>query len=533
MNSPQLVSTIVNPFENPDYYRKIMLQHELVTNNPADYNGKSFMCVFFTRFCGVGCPFCFFKSAPARSEITVADQFNEDGINKFVDFCNKANLGYVLISGGGEPLSQKRAVLRTIAEVNANRIVLVTSGNWAFNKEAGKRYLQEIEAAMQKRKTPCKVTVRVSVSSGHSIKLGTNPACNLIQLFESDYRDHPHLKFQIHGFENDPMFQKTIDQFPGAKVEFIPDRRASDDEQVIKIIPQKVLVTLPSGYSFVSGISKIFGSGLRPNLNEMDQVIDTIKTFERDLEESEDNNSAVVYNANGERGLDWSLNYNGNICLWQNQVNDNQWNIYSDDFDHVLKETFRDPITFSYIEKGCKYRERIVAEVSPRAVLRMKSISLRDFSGTVIFEEEKTRLYYAIRVLQDYYKEGRVITEAFEQLPEELKELISGNMATAQELYHLATWTIVDQYKREAFDNIRWHDLLELIKLGHYDLTSEQIQEALDYYNRHTTLRQYASINDVEHLQGELIERRFTDRLMYMKPSSYNQYANTQAVEVV
>lgn len=513
-----------NPFTNPDDYRRLMLRLNLVTYNTQEYAGKSFMCVFFTRFCGVGCPFCFFKSAPARNEISIADQFNEEGVDRFIKFCNQANLGYVLISGGGEPLTQKRAVLRTIAEVETNRIVLVTSGNWALNKDAARRYLAEIDGAIKARKTPCKVTVRVSVSVGHAIKLGTAPAFNLIQLFENEYQNHPYLKFQIHGFENDPMFQKVLDLFPGYHLEYTTHSRVSDDEEVIKVIPQKIYVKLPSGYRFIAGISKIFGSDLRPNLHEIESLKNTIKTFERDLEESEDNNSAVLFNTNGDKGLDWSLNYNGNICLWQNQVNDNQWNIYEDDFSNVLNETFRDPITLSYIENGCKYRERIVAEVSPRAVLRLKSISLRDYAGTVIFEEEKTRLYYAIRVLQDYFLAGRVVYDQLNRLPNELKQLIMGKAEMVKELYYQAKYTIIDQYKKREFNSVIWRDLLELIKLGHYDLTPEEVQEALVYYNIRTNLKKYNSIDEVEQEIGESVQKRLTDKLMYMKPTAFELY---------
>jgi len=518
---------LTNPFTNPDYYRRIMLQYRLVKYNVDDYSGKSFMCVFFTRFCGVGCPFCFFKSAPARDGITVADQFNEEGIDKFIAFCNQANLGYVLISGGGEPLNHKRAVLRTIAEVETNRIVLVTSGSFAMSRHAASLYLKEIEAALKSRKKPCKVTLRLSVSAGHAIKLGIKPAENLIALFQEEYARHPYIKFQIHAFENDPMFQKVLDQFPGSHADYDPDKRASDDEEVVKIIPQKVHVSLPSGYRFIAGISKVFGSGLRPNLLEERSVENTVKVFEKDLEESEDNNSAVLYNLNGKNGLDWSLNYNGNICLWQNQVNDNQWNIYEDDYSKVLHATFQDPITLSYIEKGCKYRERVVSEASPRAVLRVKSISLRDFSGTVLFEEEKLRLYYALRVLQDYYREGKVIKEGLEMLPDELKLLIKGNPQEVLELFHQAEYTIVDQYKQIPFDSVAWRDLLELIKLGHYDLTEEQIEEALEYYNARTTLKTYRSIRDVEYETGEAIQKRLTERLMYMKPTSLKLFQHS------
>lgn len=512
--------SLINPFTNPDYYRRKLLQHNLVKYNTNEYSGKSFMCVFFTRFCSVGCPFCFFKSAPARNEITVADQFNDDGIDKFIAFCNQANLGYVLISGGGEPLTQKKAVLRTIREVETNRIVLVTSGNWAMNREMAKKYLLEIEDAINSRKNPCIVTVRLSVSEGHSIKLGCSPALNLIHHFESHYAHHPYLKFQIHAFENDTMFTKVLSHFPDHKLDYDTNNRASDDEKIIKIIPQKVNVSLPSGYQFIAGISKIFGSDLRPNLNEKEKLINTIKTFERDLEESEDNNSAVLFNSDGQKGLDWSLNYNGNICLWQNQVNDNQWNIYEDNYQTVLNKTFNDPITLSYIEKGCKYRERLVEEASPRAILRQKSISLRDYSGTVIFEEEKIRLYYAIRVLQDYYKENRINIDELAQLPLELSDLIVNDPKKAFTLYQEAEYTIIDQYKRRPFDSVEWRDLLELIKLGHYDLTQNQIQEALNIYNLNTKLRTYSTINDVEHERGEAIQKRLTDRLMYMKPSA-------------
>ena len=134
-----IVKPMKNPFTSPDFYRQYILNSSFISYDLSEYSGKSFMCVFFTRFCGIGCPFCFFKSASSRGAITPADQFTEEGIDQFVQFCNQANLGYVLISGGGEPLTQKRAVLRTIAEVKTERIVLVTSGSWAMNYKVMKR----------------------------------------------------------------------------------------------------------------------------------------------------------------------------------------------------------------------------------------------------------------------------------------------------------------------------------------------------------------------------------------------------------
>jgi|GEM_PF-3036959 len=43
--------------------------------------------------------------------------------------------------------------------------------------------------------------------------------------------------------------------------------------------------------------------------------------------------------------------------------------------------------------------------------------------------------------------------------------------------------------ERRSFDSVEWHDLLELIKLGHYDLTDNEIKKALEYYNDMTLLK--------------------------------------------
>ena len=194
------------------------------------------------------------------------------------------------------------------------------------------------------------MTIRLSLSEGHSIKLGITPALNLIEYFSSYLRKDLLLRFQIHTFENDKIFEKVLSNFPGYTLDRDMNRRASDDEYVIKVIPQKITVRLPFGYTFITGVSKIFNSDLRPNLHNYESVQHTIRIFERDLEESEDNNSAVLYNVDGSKGLDWSLNYNGNICLWQNQVNDNQWNIYGDDYEAVLHKIFEDPICTATIK---------------------------------------------------------------------------------------------------------------------------------------------------------------------------------------
>ena len=171
-------------------------------------------------------------------------------------------------------------------------------------------------------------------------------------------------------------------------------------------------------------------------------------------------------------------------------------------------------------EKGTIYRDSVVQEVDSRAVTRLRAISLRDFSGTVIFEEEKTRLYYTIRVLQDYLKEGRVLSEGLRKLPPYLNSLINGTKEDLLRLYQQAKYKIVDQQKRkEGFNQQEWRDLLELIKLGHYNLAEQEKEEALMYFNNHADGEYYKSYSDLKPQFGD-IDQRLTDRLMYMKPSA-------------
>ena len=154
-------------FSNPLLYRDLLLDSGLIEGNPHSFSGKTFICVSLTRFCPVGCKFCFFKSGPAFKKQSIEDKFSEEGTQKFIEFSNKINLGYLLISGGGEPMIEKRHLLKIIRNVKSERIVLVTSANWAKSFEAADSYLNAIQEELNLRETPTSLTVRVSVDAEH------------------------------------------------------------------------------------------------------------------------------------------------------------------------------------------------------------------------------------------------------------------------------------------------------------------------------------------------------------------------------
>lgn len=98
-----------NVFNSPAVYRRVILEApNLVRYDTKCYQGKSFICLFLTRFCGVGCPFCFFKSPPNKGISDIRDSFTEEGVDKFIQFANEANVGYLQISGGGESFLKEK-----------------------------------------------------------------------------------------------------------------------------------------------------------------------------------------------------------------------------------------------------------------------------------------------------------------------------------------------------------------------------------------------------------------------------------------
>ena len=62
-----------------------------------------------------------------KKKESLENHFNKDGIQKFITFANEANVGYLQISGGGEPFLEKEAICECLEKVNAERIILITS----------------------------------------------------------------------------------------------------------------------------------------------------------------------------------------------------------------------------------------------------------------------------------------------------------------------------------------------------------------------------------------------------------------------
>ncbi len=511
-----------NVFDNPLYFRNELLSHEFINiNKIKKLDGKSLICVFFTAFCGVGCPFCFFHSPTYKKAANRFDDlenhFSSDAVDKFIKFANDANVGYLQISGGGEPFLELDAILKCIENITAERIIIVTSGSWAYERSKCEIYLSKLYEATIKNNSKPRVTVRVSISEQHSIKLKEKPMVNLINTFEKKYRDYDYFTLQLKTFENDKTLVNVLDlYYPGYKLELLANN-GTDDENHIKVIPWKYNLKLKSGYEIIVGKSRVFNSNLRPNMYDIETIKNNEMIYDIDLKLSQNDNAAIVNNKNGENGLDWIVEYNGNVCTWQNRVQDNLLNIYEDSYSSVYNKTINDLLTYSYIDKGSCYREKILNEISPKTVLLMKAVNIRDYVGTLAFEDEKIRLYYNIRVIQDYLKEGKINSSSLGELTPILKETIKLSKEELIDLYKMAKYSIVTQELQFPISKNSLHDFLELVKLGHFELKKDDIRIALEKYNDISNEEPILSLNDLEHIYDLETERRLTKRLMKRK----------------
>lgn len=76
------------------------------------------------------------------------------------------------------------------------------------------------------------------------------------------------------------------------------------------------------------------------------------------------------------------------------------------------------------MKKGYEYRNKIVSEVNPLVLLRAQAVNLRDYFATLLLEEDKTKLYYAVRSVQLFLGEFFINEENLKLYSEDLQYVI-------------------------------------------------------------------------------------------------------------
>lgn len=504
-------------FDNAKFYLEQIKNIRIKEERRKEIDGKSMITVWLTKLCPANCEHCFSKSnMHQNSELKEKYQFSDYGVKRLIDFINDSNNSYLMMSGGGEPMMHKEAVKTIIEKASTNRIVIVTNGIWAKSYENAEKTIAELYESYKKRKNFATVVLRLSVDKFHVESLGEELITNIIKVFKNKYSDKKGFKLLIHTIRGDDTIERIAKQLSNCEIIFNNEEAISDNKDIVKIMPKQALLRVDN-FVVKIGYAKLFFPNLKPNLNVFNEEIESaIKVFDEDMQVSEFGNPSVVKNYDGRYGLDFWIEYNGNVTTWGNQHNDSLYNIYTDDYNTICKGTLNNIISYSFIDKGYYYRENIINEVNPKAVLRSKVMNLRNYTSASLLEEDKTKLYYAIRVIQDYLEEGILEQKEISILPANLLKLINSTVEEINIAYNNSKYDILMQSLENNLDKKEWESLFLLIKLGHYDIYPENLERAISEFNDRYFC-QLENLDSFEDTDDYILYESIKERIAFMK----------------
>lgn len=472
-----------NIFENPKKYIQRLQKIQLIdTKRSNEFSGKSIAVIFLTKYCNADCKFCIYKSSKGGiQEKTKENELNEIGIQRSIDFINSSNIGYLLISGGGEPFFKINHIFTLIKYVNVKDIVIVSNGFWGNNYDKALEILSKIEEIQKERHI--KITIRISIDKWHAEKLKTNHIKNIIDIFSENFDLNENFKLKIHTIKGDNTILEVIGE-RDFNIKY-QEEYSSDNKVLNKSNRHRMIVKFVNGYELEIEFAKLFNANLEVDLNN--DINEQFKVFNEDLFKSQEGNFSTVLNSDNTKGLDYLINYNGNISTWANYQTYNSPNIYFDNCEDIRNKIYGDVISYSFLRETFENIIKIVEEVNPLAVKRAIGINIRDYFGMYLLYEYKTLLYYYIKILKKYIHKDILIN--IDIIPIEIIKTIELDDKERIELYRKSKYNIFSQYQEKEFNEYKWRDLFFLIDKGHFEVNEEQIKEGLYYYNEKTNQR--------------------------------------------
>lgn len=488
---------MINLFDNPEYYLDYINKISIPEFKRKKITGKSILVVWLTKFCTAKCQHCFSRSNMLKNDkIQEKFQLSARGIRKMLDFIMRANVSYLLVSGGGEPMINPDVVYQIVRMARANRIVIVTNGVWGKEINAAKRILEELYINYKKRNDKTEVVIRLSVDRYHLKNISIEGIVNIIRIFQLSYSAEKRFVLMLHTLCGDNTVNKITEFFPDSHFKISDTMNVSDNEEVVKIMPQNGVLNIGHYYVKV-GIARLFYPDLLVDLGgNSSDFKKAIEVFDIDMAKSEFGNPSIVKNLTGEDGLDFWLDYNGNITTWGNQLEDNLYNIYTDTYEMVVNGTMSNLFSYNYLDKGFYYREKVIMHVNEKAVMRAKAVNLRNYANLILLSEYKTKLFLGVFILKEYIKEGKIEKEQVKKLPNELYDVLKWSNERIENLYNHSSYDIVAQYlqKKDKLKKIDWDILFTLLSKKQFDFSENNLAVAIQWYNKQFG----ANISDIE-----------------------------------
>lgn len=440
----------INPFHSPRRWRNTIIN---AVNIPTTlrFTRRGFICALVTSRCHLGCTNCMFASnmAEKRSE---TNTMTLDRVNALLKFVKDSNTGYFLVSGGGEGFLELPLMYKLIEGSSADITWMVTSGFWAHNKEKTKRILSECRAAHERgisNNPDREIVIRLSVDQHHVGRIGLpqDPLSyvrQIIGVFEQEHSRASGFSLMLHSLDGEQDLINILAKQLGGSVHLVDEKMHSD----IKVTEQSMQIRLPSGFLIPVTFAKLLLSDMAADLRDEALLAQRIRIWETDAYINERDLTGLQLHEDG-YGHDMLVIYDGRVAGgWQCEMPDVPISIDEHDYGQVMQRTLSDPGVLATLEKGQRYRFAVIGEINFRACTRAKAVNIRDYTSPVLLEEDRVKLYYTIRAIQDFRSEGRLETIS-DSIGPACLQIIEATREQLLTWYRQSNYDIIMQYRQQ------------------------------------------------------------------------------------
>ena len=463
-------------FSHPESYRNLILEHVAIKPKEA-YDGGSVYYMWLNKVCPVGCEFCFFQS-PAKCEGNPEDEITDEGIEKIIQITKDGQMDKFVVSGGGEPIKAKNKVNNLARGVKTKNFVVVTSAYWSRGKNATDKILSGLLENSSENPYQPTTTIRVSLDECHFEKLskdkGFQYVNNVIDWFADKASDNPKFKLAFHTMEGDKTVEELLAQLP------VESREETNPGEASQEANHRIKIKLKNNLSFDIEHTQTFLASPYVNLKDQEEQARNQETFKKFIFSKRQGNMSVSHHGDKPNGVYYLTFYNGQTIIWGSTAPDTETSIYNDDYRTIMDKNLKDVATLGILEKGQYHMQEIVSEISPKTVERTIGVGLRDFYVRLLLEEDTTRLYASVRLMQEYMAEGRISEEEQAAWPAQLKVMVSLPQAELKEACLESPKTIIQQYLDDRTVSVdKLTALHTRIALGHYSVKPEDMYRAV------------------------------------------------------
>jgi hypothetical protein len=406
-------------------------------------------------------------------------------VQALLKLVEESNTGYFLVSGGGEGFLELPLMYQIIEGSTADVTWMVSSGFWALTKRNAHNIINNCYAAHMRGNSlnsNRETIIRISIDMHHLDRIGSpkDPlgyVRNIVQVFERTYANSPRFSLLLHSLEGEEHIIRKLAKELGASIHTNIDVKHSD----VKITESAMLLYLKSGFELPVTFAKLLLSDMTVDLRDKELLARRLKIWETDAYVNEQNRTGIQVYDNG-FGNDMLIIYDGRVAGgWQCEMPDIPINIDDHDYTEIMRLTLSDPGVLATLEKGQRYRFSVLEEANPKACIRAKAVNIRDYTSPTILEEDRDKLYFTIRAIQDYREEGRMKNKEM-TLTSDIIDIINTKPDQLLSWYHDSNYDIIAQF-REFNKDFHTFELAlqDFIKNGNEDFFINRILKAGNY----------------------------------------------------